>query len=243
MKLRVVQEEKADPKVQLEQAITEAKSEHRRITDTAAMVIAHQRQAQEHLETKLEQYDKARASAAQALAPDRARASRGNDATGRHLHVRGRGPRQPGLELESEIREREQALLEATNAADQAKRSVTQNAETIQTKLQEKERLLSVLDQAKMQEAINGAMGQLTTRSATTSPPTRPSSRRSGCVSRSRRRRASSPPRRSASGWTPECSRSRPRNAVPPRKDCSHRCAGGSACRRRWKIRRRPRAE
>ena len=162
MKLRVVQEEKADPKVQLEQAIAEAKSEHRRITDTAAMVIAHQRQAQDHLEMKLEQYDKARASAAQALLLIEREASRGNDAQAATFTSAAEGLANRALELESEIRECEQALLEATNAAEQAKRSVTQNAEMIQTKLQQKERLLSVLDQAKMQEAINGAMGQLT---------------------------------------------------------------------------------
>jgi phage shock protein A len=52
-------------------------------------------------------------------------------------------------------------LLEATKNADNAKAAVSQNASALQKKLGEKQRLLSQLDQAKMQEQMNRAMSDL----------------------------------------------------------------------------------
>ena len=162
MKARVVQEEKADPKVQLEQALDEAKAEHRRITDTAAMVIAHQKRAQAQLDAKLDEYDKARASAAQALVMIEREVRQGNDAKVALFGTSAENLAYRSLELEREVEELEQALLEATNAAERAKAAVAQNAIAVQSKLKQKDHLLSVLDQAKMQEAVNGAMSQIT---------------------------------------------------------------------------------
>ena len=51
-------------------------------------------------------------------------------------------------------------LLQATRASEQAKSAVVQNSAALQAKLDEKERLLSALDRAKMQEALNDARGQ-----------------------------------------------------------------------------------
>ena len=55
VKLRVAHEEHADPKVQLEQAILEARAEHRRLSDAAALVVAQQKQAQDRLDAKVEE--------------------------------------------------------------------------------------------------------------------------------------------------------------------------------------------
>ena len=46
--------EKADPKVQLEQAITEAQEQHRRLMEQAANVIANQKQTEIRLNTALD---------------------------------------------------------------------------------------------------------------------------------------------------------------------------------------------
>ena len=67
VKLRVRHEERADPKVQLEQAIQEAKEQHKRLTEQAANVIANQKQAQTRLDRALAESEKASASARQAL--------------------------------------------------------------------------------------------------------------------------------------------------------------------------------
>src|SRR6476469_6276276 len=67
MKLHVRHEENADPKVQLEQAIQEAKERHQQLTEQAANVIANQKQAQVRLDRAVDAYEKANASARQAL--------------------------------------------------------------------------------------------------------------------------------------------------------------------------------
>jgi phage shock protein A len=66
------------------------------------------------------------------------------------------------LDLERQIAELERQLLQATSAAENAKSAVTQNATVLQRKLAEREQLLSRLDQAQMQEAMNKAMQVLT---------------------------------------------------------------------------------
>jgi phage shock protein A len=52
-------------------------------------------------------------------------------------------------------------VIDSTQAADQAKAAVQQNGRLLQQKLSEKQKLLSQLDQAKMQEQMNSAMAQL----------------------------------------------------------------------------------
>ena len=51
--------------------------------------------------------------------------------------------------------------LQTTEAADQAKAAVAQNSSALQRKLAERQKLLSQLDQAKMQEQMNKAMATL----------------------------------------------------------------------------------
>jgi len=54
VKMRLVQEQRADPKVQLEQAIEEAREQHRRLKEQAANVIANQKQAEIRLSSAVE---------------------------------------------------------------------------------------------------------------------------------------------------------------------------------------------
>src|SRR5205807_8144014 len=51
--------------------------------------------------------------------------------------------------------------LQTTAASDQAKAAVAQNSSALQQKLAERQKLLSQLDQAKMQEQMNKAMSTL----------------------------------------------------------------------------------
>jgi phage shock protein A len=65
------------------------------------------------------------------------------------------------IALEQEVESLKALLFEATKNADNAKAAVAQNASALQKKLNERQRLLSQLDQAKMQEQMNKAMSQL----------------------------------------------------------------------------------
>src|SRR5215211_2460771 len=59
--------ERADPKVQLEQAIAEAQNQHRRLREQAANVIANQKQSEMRLNAKMTELEKLNGNARQAL--------------------------------------------------------------------------------------------------------------------------------------------------------------------------------
>ena len=161
VKLRVLHEEKADPKVQLEQAIEEAVENDRRLRDQAANVIAHQKQAQTRLDRALAEYDKANGTAEQALLlADRA-TTHGDETEAARLSAAAEAMATRVLTLETEIGELEQQLLRATAHADQARAAVEQNGAELRRKLEEKEELLNKLDRARVQEELNKAMASL----------------------------------------------------------------------------------
>jgi phage shock protein A len=161
VKLRVMHDELADPKVQLEQAIDAAREQHRRLTQQAANVIANQQQVQRRLDVALAEYDKAQLSAGQALVMADEQRRLGDAALAADYDQAAEAFAERLLDRDHEIRELQQQLLQATRAADDAKVAVTRNAEQLQQQLRQKERLLSELDRARMQEAMNQANEQL----------------------------------------------------------------------------------
>jgi phage shock protein A len=66
------------------------------------------------------------------------------------------------IQVEKDVESLKTMVLESTQASDQAKAAVQQNSRLLQEKIAEKSKLLSQLDQAKMQEEMNSAMAQLT---------------------------------------------------------------------------------
>src|SRR5579884_2448292 len=71
-------EEVADPKVQLEQAITEAQDQHRRLVEQAANVVANQKQTEMQLNRAAAELEKLNASTRQALVMANDAAQRGD---------------------------------------------------------------------------------------------------------------------------------------------------------------------
>ena len=160
-KLGVRLDEKADPKVQLEQAIKEARQQHRRLIEQATNVIANQKQTQLRLDRAIEDYGKANASARQALllADQEARAGNADKAT--TFNSAAEGFASQIVSLEAQVDQLRGQLLDATRSSEQAKAAVTQNSAVLQKKLAEREQLLTQLDQARMQEQLNKAMSQI----------------------------------------------------------------------------------
>ena len=154
--------ELADPKIQLEQALNEAQDQHRRLTEQAASVIANQKQTEMRLSRAMEDLEKVNASARQAvlMADD---ATKKGDADKAAEYTRAAEAFAGRLvSIEREVESLKTLSLQSTEASDKAKAAVQQNASALQIKLNEKQKLLSQLDQAKMQEHMNKAMAQLT---------------------------------------------------------------------------------
>jgi phage shock protein A len=64
--------------------------------------------------------------------------------------------------VEQEVEDTKTLVLQSAQAAEQAKVAVAQNAALLQKKLTERQKLLSQLDQAKMQEQMNRSVASLT---------------------------------------------------------------------------------
>jgi phage shock protein A len=161
VKLRLAHEELADPKVQLEQAIDEARAQHRRLTEQAANVIANQQQVQQRLDRVVAEYAKTQASTRQALVLADQQRHVGDTDKAVNFENAAESFAARLLDLEAQVRDLQGTLLEATAAADGAKAAVTQNAAQLRDRLQQRERLLSDLDRARMQEQMNRATAQL----------------------------------------------------------------------------------
>jgi phage shock protein A len=153
--------EMADPKVQLEQAIMEAQEQHRRLKEQAASVIANQKQTEMRLNRSLEELQKVNGNARQAvlMADESTKAGDAKKATEYTQAAESFANRL--IAIEREVEDLKQLHYQSAQAAEQAKAAVSQNSTALQKKLAERQKLLSQLDQAKMQEQMNKAMASL----------------------------------------------------------------------------------
>ncbi len=153
--------ERADPKVQLEQAIQEAQDNHRRLKEQAANVIANQKQTEIRLNRTREEYEKVAGNARQAVMMADDAQKRGDEKKLGEYTSAAEAFANRMVALETEVEDLKSLHLQASQAADQAKSAVNQNSSALQKKLGERQKLLSQLDQAKMQEQLNKAMSSL----------------------------------------------------------------------------------
>jgi phage shock protein A len=154
--------ELADPKIQLEQALAEAQDQHRRLTEQAASVIANQKQTEMRLSRSMEDLEKVNASARQAVLMADEASKKGDAAKAAEYTRAAEAFAGRLVSVEKEVEGLKQLSLQSAEASDKAKAAVQQNSSALQIKISEKQKLLSQLDQAKMQEQMNKAMAQLT---------------------------------------------------------------------------------
>jgi len=153
--------EKADPKIQLEQAIAEAQDQHRRLTEQAASVIAQQKQAEMRLARSMDQLQKVNGNARQAVLMAEEATKNGDAAKAAEYNRTAEVFANQLIQLEAQVADQKTAALQTTQASDQAKAAVAQNGQLLQKKLADSQKLLSQLEQAKMQETMNKAMTSL----------------------------------------------------------------------------------
>ncbi len=153
--------EKADPKVQLEQAIIEAQEQHRRLKEQAANVIANQKTTEMQLNQKMDELTKVNTNARQAVLMADEAAKKGDQAKLEEFTHAAEAFANRLIALEAEVESLKTLSLQSAQASDQAKAAVAQNSAMLQKKLSEQQKLLSQLDQAKMQEQLNVTMSSL----------------------------------------------------------------------------------
>jgi phage shock protein A len=152
---------RADPKIQLEQAISEAQDQHRRLKEQAANVIANQKQTEMQLNRAMADMEGSNAKARQAVLMADDATKRGDTAKAAEYTRAAESFATQLIQTERQVDSLKSLSLQSTQAADQAKAAVQQNSSLLQQKLAERQKLMSQLDQAKMQEQMNRAMSTL----------------------------------------------------------------------------------
>jgi phage shock protein A len=164
-------DELADPKVQIQQAIEEAQRAHQALSQQAAAVIGNQRQLEMKLNRQLGEVEKLQASARQALVlADEAR-SKGDDAKATEFENAAQQFATQLVTSEQSIEDMKTLHDQSLQAAAGARTAVERNSMMLQQKLAERTKLLSQLEQAKMQEQVSKSLNQMSELAAPTNTP------------------------------------------------------------------------
>jgi phage shock protein A len=165
-------DEKADPKIQIQQAIQEAQHQHQQLTQQAAAVIGNQRQLEMQLNRQLGQIETLQAQAKQALVlADKARAD-GDLTKAQQFEETAQALANQLVNAESSVEDLKKLHDQSLQAAAQARESVQNNATVLQQQLAERTKLLTQLEQAKMQETVSKSLQQMSEMAAPSNVPT-----------------------------------------------------------------------
>jgi phage shock protein A len=155
-------DEVSDPRIQIEQAIEEAKTQHQLLTQQAAAVIGNERELELKLTRSIEDTEKLQANARQALLLAEQARKEGDERKAATYEDSARAFATKLVSAEATMRDLHAMHERASQASAQARSAVETNALALQRKLAERTKLLSQLDQAKMQERLNAAMAGMT---------------------------------------------------------------------------------
>jgi len=165
-------DEKADPKIQIEQAIQEAQRQHQALTQQAAAVIGNQRQLEMQLDRQLNAVENLQAQTRQALVlADQARAE-GDEERAIGFEQAAQALANQLVSAESATEDLKRLHDQALQAAAQAREAVQTNARILQQKLAERTKLLSQLEQMRMQESVSASLQQMSDLAAPSNVPT-----------------------------------------------------------------------
>ena len=164
-------EEHADPKVQIQQAIEDAQRQHQELSQQAAAVIGNQRQLEMQLNRRLAEIEKLQGNTRQALQlADKARAE-GNEAKDVEYENAAEAFDAQLVTAEQAVEDTKQLHDQSLQQAAQAKRAVERNAMSLQQKVAERTKLLSQLEQAKMQEKVSESLKSMNSLTANDNSP------------------------------------------------------------------------
>jgi phage shock protein A len=164
-------DEYADPKVQIQQAIEDAQRQHQALVQQAAAVIGNQRQLEMKLSRQMSEVEKFQAMARQALVlADKSRAD-GDEAKAGEYESTAQTIATQLVSGEQAMEDLKTLHDQALNAAAQARKAVDNNRMILEQRLAERTRLLSQLEQAKMQETVAASLESMSALAAPGNTP------------------------------------------------------------------------
>ncbi|WP_036334059.1 PspA/IM30 family protein [Modestobacter caceresii] len=164
-------DQRADPKIQIQQAIEAEQQRHQALANQAAAVLGNQRQLEMRLSRQLGDIEKLQASARQALTlADQTRAA-GNAGKAAEYEQAAQAFATQLVSGEQAVEDLKRSHDEALQAAEQAKGAVEQSRMRLQSTLAERTKLMSQLEQAKMQEQVSASLKSVNELSAPGNTP------------------------------------------------------------------------
>jgi phage shock protein A len=164
-------DEHADPKVQIQQAIEDAQRQHQALVQQAAAVIGNQRQLEMRLSRQMSEVERLQSMARQALVlADRARGA-GDEAEAQKYEQSAQTLATQLVSAEQSTEDLKTLHDQALGAAAQARQAVENNSMILQQKLAERTKLLSQLEQAKMQESVARSLESMSSLAAPGNTP------------------------------------------------------------------------
>ncbi|MBB1030552.1 PspA/IM30 family protein [Dietzia sp. SLG310A2-38A2] len=151
-------DENADPKVQIQQAISDAQRQHQQLSQQAAAVIGNQRQLEMKLNRQLADIEKLQGSTRQALQMSEQAHQNGDTQKATEYENAAEAFAAQLVTAEQNVEDLKGLHDQSLQAAAQAKKAVEQNAMVLQQKVAERTKLLSQLEQAKMQEQVSASL-------------------------------------------------------------------------------------
>lgn len=163
-------EENADPKVQIQQAIEDAQRQHQELSQQAASVIGNQRQLEMRLNRQLAEIEKLQGNTRQAIQlADKARAE-GDLGKATEYDNAAEAFAAQLVTAEQSVEDLKGLHDQSLQQAAQAKKAVERNSMALQQKVAERTKLLSQLEQAKMQEKVSESLQSMNALSNGSSP-------------------------------------------------------------------------
>ncbi|HIW62194.1 MAG TPA: PspA/IM30 family protein [Candidatus Stackebrandtia excrementipullorum] len=159
-------DEHADPKIQIQQAIEESQRQHQTLVGQAAAVIGNQRQLEMKLSRTMSEVEKLQSSARQALVLAEKAHADGDQKKATEYEQSAQAFAAQLVSAEQSMEDLKTLHDQAINAAEQARQAVENNSMMLQQKLAERTKLLSQLEQAKMQETIASSLESMSSLAA-----------------------------------------------------------------------------
>lgn len=164
-------DEYADPKIQIQQAIDEAKVQHQTLVKQAAAVIGNQRQLEMRLSRHMTEVEKWQGMARQGLVLAGNARTEGDEQKALEYEKAAQSAATQLVTSEQAVDDLKSLHDQALSAAQQARKAVENNKMLLEEKLAQRTKLLSQLEQARMQETVAASLESMSALAAPGNTP------------------------------------------------------------------------
>jgi phage shock protein A len=154
-------DERADPRIQIEQAIQDAQRQHQALTQQAAAVLGNRRQLEMRLARQLSEIDQLQTAAGQSLQLAQQASVQGDTKRAGEFEAAAQSFATQLVSAEASVEDLKALHEQSVQAAEQAKQAVSDNEQRLRSQLAERTKLLTQLESAKMREQMNTALSSM----------------------------------------------------------------------------------